>query len=216
MKNKTTLIVIASVALMGILFFVGMKIYKANEAKKHEFAAKENFKIFAPDHSIRKGSPDAKVYVTEFFDPECESCRRFHEINVLFLKEYDGRIQYVMRYAPFHTNSIMMVKILEASRKQNKYWEVLEALYEHQPDWGDHHNPKPELVWDFLPATGVNIEQLKVDMENPEIQKIIEMDIKDGKELQITGTPTFYVNGIPPEGFGPDFLKAAIEKALQE
>lgn len=216
MKNKTILIVISSALLMGFIFFAGINIYKNNEVKKYEFAAKDNFKLFVPEHSIRKGSAAAKIFVTEFFDPECETCRRFHEVNLHFLKEYDGKIQYVMRYAPFHGNSIMMIKILEAARKQNKYWEVLEALYAHQPEWGNHHNPQPDLVWKFLPDTGVNIAQLKVEMESPQIQKIIEKDLLDGKQLQISGTPTFYVNGIPPEAFGPEYLKAAIDKALVE
>jgi protein-disulfide isomerase len=132
------------------------------------------------------------------------------------MADYEGKIQLVMRYAPFHGNSIFAIKILEAARKQDKYWEALEILYQHQPEWGNHHNPQPELVWNYLPRLNIDVEKLKSQMEDPGIQKIIEQDQIDGKTLDVRMTPTFFVNGKLVEPFGPDELRAAIDQALKE
>lgn len=214
MNKKLLIIVISSVVLLGGIFYAISKVFKAQEAERVGFMAKENFQTFVPDYSIKKGNPEAKVYVVEFFDPECESCRKFHPYMHTLMEDYKGKIQVVMRYAAFHQNSIFAIKILEAARKQNKYWEALEILFQHQPEWGNHHNPRPELLWDFLPRLGIDIEKIKADMDDASIQKIIDEDAKAAELLEVRGTPTFFVNGKPLEQYGPEYLKQAIEREL--
>ena len=216
MNKKTILIILSSIILMGGLFFTASYFYKKQTAERIGFKAKENFKTLVPDYAIRKGDPEAKVFVVEFFDPECESCRQFHPYMHSIMNDYSGKIQVVMRYAAFHGNSIFAIKILEAARKQNKYWEALEILFQHQPEWGNNHNPQPDLVWNYLPRLGIDIEKIKLEMNDPAIQKIIEQDTKDGQLLEVRGTPTFFVNEKQLERFGPDLLRQAIDEALKE
>jgi protein-disulfide isomerase len=216
MKNKSFFTVFGAAFLMGMFFVAGSMYYKNQESKRVESIVKDNFKTLVPGHAMRKGSSEGKVFVVEFFDPECESCREFNPYMHSIMADYEGKIQLVMRYAPFHGNSIFAIKILEAARKQDKYWEALEILYQHQPEWGNHHNPQPELVWNYLPRLNIDVEKLKSQMEDPGIQKIIEQDQIDGKTLDVRMTPTFFVNGKLVEPFGPDELRAAIDQALKE
>jgi len=216
MKNKSFFTVFGAAFLMGIFFVAGSMYYKNQESKRVESIVKDNFKTLVPGHAMRKGSPEGKVFVVEFFDPECESCREFNPYMHSIMADYEGKIQLVMRYAPFHGNSIFAIKILEAARKQDKYWEALEILYQHQPEWGNHHNPRPELVWNYLPRLNIDVEKIKSQMEDPGIQKIIEQDQIDGKTLDVRMTPTFFVNGKLVEPFGPDELRMAIDQALKE
>ena len=89
----------------------------------------------------------------------------------------------------------LIIKILEASREQNKYNEVLNVIFEKQSLWAQHNNEKPELLWTFLAQIeDLDIEKLKVDMNNPKIDKIIESDAKDANALGVKGTPTIFVN----------------------
>ena len=217
MKNNKTLIsvFVTAVILIG-LFVVAAKMYSSNEAERVSAMNSEQLKLFAPDYAIRKGNADAKVMIVEFFDPECESCRQFHPYMHSILADYDGKVQLVMRYAAFHGNSMFAIKILEAARKQNKYWEALEILFQHQPEWGNHHNPRPELIWEFLPRLGIDVAEVKKHMDAASIQEIIAQDTKDGQQLNVRQTPTFFVNGKKVEQFGPDYLRAAIDDALIE
>ena len=213
-KNKQLIAIGFTVVILIVVFLVGARMYKTEEAEKVSAIAQDDFRIFIPEHAIRKGSPDAKVTVVEFFDPECESCRNFHPLMQSIMIDYEGKIQLVMRYAAFHQNSVFAIKILEAARKQDKYWEALEILFQHQPEWGDHHNPKPELIWNFLPRLNVNIEEVKKHMDDKSIQDIIDQDMKDGQQLGVKSTPTFFVNGKQVMEFGPEHLRAAIDAAL--
>lgn len=214
--NKKIVLIIASILILGGAFFWGAKSYKAQQNEKLAFIAENNFSAFVKPHSPRYGKSEAKVYLVEFFDPECESCRAFNPYVKKIISKFDGKVQLVLRYAPFHRNSVFVVKILEASKKQDKYWETLGLLFESQPYWADHHNPRPDLIWGYLPSIGVDIEKIKKDMEDSMIGSIIEADIKDGKDLGVNGTPTFFVNGKILNEFSEQGLENAVAEAVKK
>lgn len=212
MKTKIFALVAVIISLIGG-YILATQTYKSNE---QQAISQIDQSIFLRDYAPRLGATNPKVYLVEFFDPECESCRAFYPHVKNILKEHEGQIQLVLRYAPFHPNAMMVVRILEAARKQNRYFEVLEVLYMHQPEWGDHHNPRPDLVWTFLGEVDVDIEQIKKDINDPQIMANIEQDIKDLETLKIRGTPTFYVNGRPLPSFGLDQLKSLIKEEINK
>jgi len=107
-----------------------------------------------------------------------------------------------------------VVKILEAARKQGKYWPALEAVLTSQSAWTRNHTAQPDLVWKSLGGAGLNLEQIKVDMNAPEIAQRIEQDMKDAKTLNVTKTPTFFVNGRPLPSFGLEQLQNLVKEAV--
>lgn len=152
--------------------------------------------LLVREHSIKFGENKKNITVVEFLDPECESCAIFHPIVRKLYKEYHDEIQLVVKYIPNHANSKFAIKLLEASREQNKYEEVLNVIFEKQPLWAQHNNEKPELLWQFLAEVPeLDINKLKEDFNNPKIDKIIDIDAKDARELGVRGTPSFFVNG---------------------
>jgi protein-disulfide isomerase len=213
MKNKSIIILSSIVTLVGI-FFAGIKYYQSVQNDELEALSKKEFLKFVPDYAPKLGPERPKIYLVEFLDPECESCREFYPYVKMLLKENEGKIQLVVRYAPFHGNSRFVIRILEASRKQGKYWEVLENLFQYQPLWGSHHEPKPDLVWKYLPETGVDIEKIKKDMMDPAIDEMIAREVSDAENLGVRGTPTFFVNGKMLQVFGYEPLRELIQKEL--
>jgi protein-disulfide isomerase len=214
MKNKLT-IYLGTAGLFALLFFIGSRVYKNSQKNELSFLAKENNEIFVRDHSPRYGNKEAKIYITEFLDPECESCRAFYPQVKSLLKEYDGKVQLVVRYAPFHKNSKIAIRALEAAREQGKYWEALEMLFHYQPNWGNHHNPRPELIFEYLPKLGLDMEKLRTDMKDSKIENMMLQDTQDLRKLNVRGTPTFFVNGKAPENFGMNHLKELIKKEVE-
>jgi protein-disulfide isomerase len=212
-KNKIILIVVVFFTLIS-LFFIGRTFYQQNKTEEAASLAQRDFKKFVPDYAPKLGTSTPEVYLIEFLDPECESCREFYPYVKMLLEEFDGRIQLVVRYAPFHPNSVMVIKILEAARKQGKYWETLETLFRYQPQWGSHHDPKPDLIWNYLPEAGVDIARIKSDMNDPEIEKMIENEKRDLQDLGVKATPQFFVNGEPLQVFGVEPLRDLIKQKL--
>lgn len=214
MKNRMFLIVTTLVIVAGS-FILATRKFQTSENARLDFISTHNSEQFVRPYSPVKGAVSATIFVTEFLDPECESCRAMYPHVKQLLQEYDGKIKVVIRYIPFHRNSEFAIRILEASRAQNKYWEVLEMMFESQAYWADHHTPKPELLWEYLPTQGVDIEKLKADMNSLEIQNIIDTDKADANQLGVRGTPTFFVNGKLVDQHGPEYLKQAIEAVLK-
>ena len=193
MQNKK-LVVISSFVL--VIMFLGLTyFYKNSQNSKEALIVSSNAVSLVKEHSVSFGDNRKNISVVEFLDPECESCAIFHPIVKKVFKEYYTDIKLVVKYVPNHKNSKFAIKILEASREQNKYNEVLNVIFEKQSLWAQHNNEKPELLWTFLAQIeDLDIEKLKVDMNNPKIDKIIESDAKDANALGVKGTPTIFVN----------------------
>lgn len=214
MKNTKT-IILASVALLLAIFLGAAVWYKKSEATKYASEVIEQQDRLVRPHAASTGPADAKVTLVEFLDPECESCRAFFPFVKQLLNKYPNDLRLVVRYAPFHPNAKTAIKIMEAARKQDKYWETMAVLFYYQPSWGDHHNPQPELMWNYLPEAGVDVEKIRADFDDPKIDELIAIDVEDLKALGVKATPTFFVNGQPLEKFGYEHLEAAIEAALK-
>ena len=208
------LVIAVSLTAVAALFFVGSYFYKASEIKRVESLAQSNKVYFEREHSPSLGSTMARVTLVEFLDPECEACRAFYPFIKEILKDFGGGVRLVIRYAPFHHNSKFAVQLLEAARKQGLYWEAMDLFFEHQPEWGDHHNPQPEKLWGYLEKAGVDVDKAREDMKDPAIMEMIELDIKDGARLGARRTPTFFINGKPLENFGFEGLRAQIQREM--
>lgn len=194
MQNKK--LVFGSLVGLIIVFLAIIVSYKNTQTKNEEKLVLSKSDLLVREHSIKFGENKKNISVVEFLDPECESCAVFYPILRKLYKEYHEDISLVVKYIPNHKNSKFAIKILEASRKQNKYEEVLTIMFEKQPIWAAHNNEKPELLWEFLSVIPeFDINKLKIDMESSEIEKIINIDTQDAKELGVNGTPTIFVNG---------------------
>ena len=212
MKHKTLFIV----ALVGLLlaFVIGTLLYTVQKEDQSVQLAEANSAALVRMHSPTLGKVDAPVVIVEFLDPACETCRDFYPRVKEMLAANPDRIRLVLRYAPFHNGSDKVVAVLEAARKQGKFWPALEALLATQADWAPHHTAQVDLVWAHLDGLGLNLEQLRADMMAPEIALLIAQDLADAKSLNVTMTPEFFVNGKPLPSFGLEQLKALVNEAL--
>ncbi|MDD2894578.1 MAG: thioredoxin domain-containing protein [Aliarcobacter sp.] len=193
MQNKK--LVGISLLLLIVLFIGVAYFYKNNQSHKETLLVSSGNKSLVNENSVSFGENKKNIIIVEFLDPECESCAVFHPMMRKVYKEHYSDIKLVIRYLTNHKNSKFATKILEASREQNKYEEVLSVIFEKQPLWAQHNNEKPELIWTFLAQIeGLNIDKLKEDMKNPKIEEIIDHDAKDARILSVKGTPTIFVN----------------------
>jgi len=165
-------------------------------------------------HSQSLGRADAPVQIVEFFDPACGTCAQFYPLVKKIVTENRDDIRLTVRYAPFHPGSDQVVKVIEASRKQGKFWPAVEALLASQPGWVQNHRANPELIWPYLERAGLDVAQLKVDMQAPEVAQAIAQDVADANTVGVAATPEFFVNGRPLPSFGFEQLRALVDEEL--
>ena len=177
MKQKT-LFILSSVILL-LVFAVGTLLYTSDKQEQATEAVALNQTNLLRMHSPTLGAAEARVLIVEFFDPACETCRDFYPFIKQLMAAHPDRVRLAMRYTPFHEGSDHAVKVLEAARRQGKYWETLEALYAAQETWVIHHRVEPERMWDALAGVGLDMERVRQDMNTPEIQRLLKPEMKD-------------------------------------
>lgn len=214
MKKKRVTI-LSAVGLL-VVFVLAAFAYKKNRSEQSQTMAVAEESPLVRAHAQTFGPADAKVTIVEFFDPGCETCRMFADPVKKLLADYPGKVRLVKRYAPFHAGADKVALILEAARLQDKYWETLQMLYDQQQVWASHHRPQPEVVWEFLPSLGLDIDQLRRDVGDPKVVAIVEQDIADAKTLGVHKTPGFFVNGKTMSRFGYEQLAALVAEEVQE
>lgn len=205
----------ATASVLVAAFVAGAIWYRREESRKSAEAAAGNQERLVRDYSPTLGPPAAPVTIVEFLDPECEACRAMHPVVKQVLEDFDGRVRLVVRYMPFHQNSATAAGLLEASRADGKYWDVLETFFLRQPEWASHHAPRPELLYEYAVLVGLDQAKWKADAANPEWQRRVQQDAEDGKALGVTHTPTLFVNGEKLRQLGYEPLRAAVEAALR-
>jgi protein-disulfide isomerase len=196
-----------------LAFILAISLYNNQRADELEAMAGDDAteNAFVRAYSQRMGAPEGKVTIVEFFDPGCETCAAVAPHVKAILDAHPGRVQLVLRYVPLHQGADMAVKILEAARKQGKYWETLQLLFDTLPQWASHHHPAPERIWEFLPSLGLDMERLQADMNSMEITHILQQDMDDARSLGVRKTPTFFVNGKPLTSFGLQQLQTLVQ-----
>ena len=209
--KKNTIFVVALV-LIAVLFAGGAQLYRSQQAKEAMTTAARNKESLVRFHSPSLGRADARVHIVEFLDPACETCAAFYPLVKQLMATHREDIRLTIRYAPFHQGSDEVVKALEASRKQGRYWQALEALLSSQSAWVQHHQARVELVWPQLARAGLDIERLKSDMQAPDIARAIALDVADARALNVTKTPEYFVNGRPLPSFGFEQLRTLVDE----
>lgn len=212
MKQK--LLFVAAAAALLAAFALGVLIYKTQQGEQSAQLAERNRANLVRMHSPSVGRADAPVEIVEFLDPACGTCRAFYPAVKQMMAANPDRIRLVLRYAPFHEGSDRVVAMLEAARKQGKFWPALEAVLAAQSDWVVNHRAQADRVWRHLEGLGLNLEQVRADMAAPEIARVIAQDLEDARMLNVTQTPEFFVNGKPLPSFGFEQLKGLVDEAL--
>lgn len=225
--RKEIIILLAIAAIVVIAAVIGTSYYRKSVGKvesgnkvtntntaKPPSRADANI-LIKPD-SPTLGAPNAPVTLTEFYDPECESCRAMYPIVKQILKDYQGKVRLVMRYMPLHGNSMLAAQVTEAAGEQGKYWEMQELLFNKQQEWGEKREPQTALFEKYATELGLNLTQFRTAIADNRYTAKIERDKRDGQSVGVRSTPTFFVNGRPLARLGEPELKSLIEEELKK
>ena len=144
------------------------------------------------------GNPDGDVTVVEFFDYNCPYCRRVKP-HMEALLAADPNVRVVYREWPIlGDGSVFAARAALASRKQGKYDEF------HWAMMSLNERAEEASVMRVAEQVGLDIEQLRRDMNGPEIDEHIESSMRLSRELGFNGTPSFVIG----ENLAPGLIDA--------
>ncbi len=213
MSRRATVLSILILAVAG--FAAAAYFYRATVEKPTPQVPAQTVSNLVRFHSPTFGPANAPVTVVEFFDPSCESCRAFYPIVKDMMAKNPGSVRLVLRYVLLHPGSEQAVRLLEASRQQGLFQQVLEAVLEAQPGW--HDDPQIAKAWAAAEAAGLDVQKAREQMTSAKIDAVLAQDAADAKAAGVQGTPTFFVNGkaLPEFGAQPlyDLIKSEMAQA---
>jgi protein-disulfide isomerase len=187
----------------GDMFDMGRDPYADDRAKLHV------------EGNPMKGPADARVTLVEFGDLECPNCRQLEPVLAAIFEKY--KVRFVFKDFPLErvhpwAKSAALGARCAFIQSPDAFWKMHDTVFAEQ----DSINP--ENVWEKLTGyaaqAGLNAEAFKACMSSPEAAKAVESNQQDGLALNVTGTPTVFVNGRPVVGGDPNALQQMIEFEL--
>lgn len=189
-----------------------MQKYEQNAREEAQKAAQEmiakNIKEITnnPDSAV-VGNPNGKITLVEFFDYSCGYCHRLYPaLKNILAKNSDVRL--VLRELTFVSPvSKYAAKAALAAKEQGKYQELWAAMMEND-------GQLTEARIDELAANaGINVEQMKVDMESAKVNKILDDTAALAGKIQINGVPSMVLDGKSLQTLDEEVIQNAINEA---
>ncbi len=134
------------------------------------------------------GNPNGNVTIVEFTDYQCPYCKAAEPRLQALLKE-DPNVRLVVKEFPILTKeSVTASRAALASVKQGKYTAFHQAMMEHKGQI------TVENVFEYAKKVGLNVDQLKKDMNAPEIADQIIENLKLARAMKISVVPGLVVD----------------------
>ncbi len=166
-----------------------------------------------------QGPTLSKVTLTEYSDYQCPACAYFHPIVDSLKKTFGGQLKVNFRYYPLnsHQYAALAARAAEAARQQGAFYAMHSMLFENQQQWASSANPQAAFI-NYARKIGLDVGQFKEDLNAAETQRAVMEEKKEGRQMGVNSTPTFFINGSKVNRNPPTFkdFKALIESYIQE
>jgi protein-disulfide isomerase len=169
------------------------------------------------------GSPEVRVTLVEYADPQCPGCRSYTEtIFPVVVNEYvrPGKVKTEFRGYPFLGNdSVKAYRFFLAAALQNKLWNLQEAMYRHQ---GKENSGwvTDDLIRRLAEGiAGLSVNRLFSDAERSDIREAADNAADEASAAGIQGTPTFLIQIVSAPAYliqvgSAQDMRAALDDAI--
>ncbi|OYR99428.1 disulfide bond formation protein DsbA [Halorubrum sp. E3] len=169
------------------------------------------------DYRPTLGDPDAEVVVQAFEDFTCPHCATYKLESFPVIREEfiaPGEIRYEHWDWPIPVDETWAVPVASAARGvgdrqgNEAYFAFSSAAYESQGNYGG------EAIGAAAEAAGTDPCAVLSDARFAAYGEASASDRSEGVSMNISATPSVFVNGEPVDGYDADSVAAAIESAL--
>lgn len=209
--------ILLGISLGAIFLAIGAAFIFGNPSASVSDTKADPTKLVRSD-SFKTASGSAKVTLVEFGDYQCPTCGHMYAPVKQLVDENKGKVSLVFRNFPLiqiHQNALQAAYAAEAAGTFGKFWEMHDEIYANQPAWSESSDAQ-KLFVQYAKNIGLDEKAFTDAMKNDAVAKKVSRDLKDGTDLGVNGTPTFFING--QQYYGPlsyDGLKKEIDSELK-
>ena len=175
-----------------------------------------------------RGNPNAKVVLVNFDDLECPYCSQMHRL--LFpelLKQYGDRVAFIYKdfplseIHPWAIHGAVNANCL-AAQSGDAYWDFADYIHSNQGVINSEKGRDNQFA--ALDRTAVatagkfhlDVPKLQACVKDPKSEQAVNASEKQGEALDVSGTPTMFINGQMLDGARPaSEVRAALDSALK-
>lgn len=158
------------------------------------------------------GPAAAPVTIVEFNDFQCPFCQRVQPTLKELLKAYPTQVRLVFRDFPLaqiHKDARKAAEAARCAAEQGKFWQYHDVLY------ANVGKQRESDLRRYALDLGLEEPRFTQCLASGQHAGAIERGLSDGRRLGVTGTPTFFVNGVPLVGAQPlAEFKSAVDREL--
>lgn len=153
----------------------------------------------ALDDAPEQGPRDAAVTVVEFSDYQCPFSGRVRETVYQLLDAYKDRVRYIYRDFPlsFHRDAQKAHEAAHCAGDQDKYFEYSRKLFANQKDLAVQDLKR------YAKELDLDMKKFSACLDGSKHADEVEESMKAGQAAGVSGTPSFFINGIMLSGAQP-------------
>jgi len=157
-----------------------------------------------------RGPSDAPVTIITFSDFQCPYCSALAPQLEQVLAQFPEQVKLVFKHFPLrnHRFALKAAVASMAADAQGKFWPFHDRLFANFNQLSD------EKILDIAKEVGLDVERFKKDMSTPALLAAVQKDMQQGRELEVRGTPTVFINGRLLRDRSPANIRTTIEKEL--
>lgn len=145
--------------------------------------------LFTADGRGAKGSPNARVRITEFADFTCKFCKRQSMILDRLSDEFGDQVEIVFRYLPHNAEGELAARASYAAMLQGNFWEMHDLLFENQ------NSIDEALINDLVQALNLDPVEFARAMSSAAADRALRDDAVLAAQNRIWGIPWLVING---------------------
>ena len=171
-----------------------------------------SLKPIVNDNDHTQGNQDADLVIVEYGDYQCPHCGAAYPVLQKMMRQFGDQLKFVFRNFPLsemHAYARPAALAAEAAGLQGKFWEMHDAIFEHQRYLDD------QLLLTLAEKLGLNMHQFAGDLKQPALADKIDADFESGVRSGVNGTPSFFINGNKFDGGAEDLLQLLEENTKQ-
>jgi len=139
------------------------------------------------------GPENAAITLVAYCDFECPYCGRAYPIIKRLQARLGDRLRFVFRHFPLihkHPFAQQNAKAAEAADAQGRFWAMHDLLFDHQDALEERD------LSAYAGSLDLDVGRFERELVGRVHEERVNRDIRSGRRRRVTGTPTFFINGL--------------------
>ncbi len=205
MRNAGTFLqnFISAVLVICAILVTASVVYRSFNSDQHgrsKFTYVPNWKRLLIGRPVSIGSSSAQIKIIEFSDYQCPYCRELEPQLIDLAKKYPARfaiVRYNFPLVKIHSGALPAAVASVCAGAQHVYYKFQQEMFRAKLI----NIKRSDIVALARSAHVPNVQEFKECLGTKSAIRKVDQDIRIGKRIGVTGTPTMIINGKLVEGF---------------